>query len=45
MQVETLQRELATTGDLQTQLTAKVHALEKDNLVLKNTAEEVCTLF
>ena len=41
MQVENLARELSTTGDLHTQLTAKVHDLEKENLVLKNRADEV----
>ena len=41
MQVENLTRELSTTGDLHTQLTAKVHDLEKENLVLKNRADEV----
>ena len=41
MQVENLTRELSATGDLHTQLTAKVHDLEKENLVLKNRADEV----
>ena len=44
MQVENLTRELSTTGDLHTQLTAKVHDLEKENLVLKNRADEVRTV-
>ncbi len=42
MQVDNLTRELATTADQQTQMTAKVHELEKENLVLKNRADEVC---
>jgi DNA-binding HxlR family transcriptional regulator len=38
--VDNLQREIASTSDLQTQLTSRVHDLEKENIVLKNRVEE-----
>lgn len=41
LQVENLQKEISSTSDLYTQMTSKIHELEKDNIVLKNTAEEV----
>ncbi len=41
MQCDNLQRELASTSDLHNQLTSRVHELEKDNIILKNRADEV----
>lgn len=40
-QCENLQRELSASSDLHTQLTGKVHDLEKENIILKNRADEV----
>ena len=39
-QVESLQREISNTTEFQTDVTQKCHGLEKENLVLKNRAEE-----
>ena len=41
MQLEGITKELSSTQELQTQFTAKIHDLEKENIVLKNRAEEV----
>ena len=36
-----MQRELTATTDHQTEMTTKIHDLEKENIILKNRAEEV----
>ncbi|XP_013415985.1 centrosomal protein of 83 kDa-like [Lingula anatina] len=41
LQCENLQKELTSTSDLYTQMTSKIHQLERDNTVLKNKMEEV----
>ena len=41
LQLEGVTRELSGTQELQTQLTARIHELEKDNITLKNRADEV----
>ena len=41
LQCDNLQKELTSTSDLHNQLTSRVHELEKDNIILKNRAEEV----
>ena len=39
-QCESLQKEISHNTELQTQLSGRIHELEKDNIVLKNQAEE-----
>ena len=41
LQLEGVTKELSGTQELQTQLTARIHELEKDNITLKNRADEV----
>lgn len=41
LQCRALQSEIAATSDLQTELSSRVHELERENLSLKNRAEEV----
>ena len=41
MQLESVTKELSNTHELQTSLTSRTHELEKENMKLKNRAEEV----
>ena len=41
LQCDNLQKEMASTSDLHTQLTRQAHDLESENSVLKNSVEEV----
>lgn len=40
MQVANLQKEIANNNELQIKLTSRIHDLEKNNIQLKNKAEE-----